>query len=138
MTNEAPQKPRELTRKQKAFVKHLIDNPKESATKAVLATYDNPTYQTARSLATENLAKPAIISELAKYNNLVENTLLTTIQDWGREDSPRKREIAQDAAKYIHDKVHGKATQKVEQTSTQVSISIDLTSPEAAQDVIDQ
>ena len=126
-----PKKDRPLTKKQAAFVKELIDNPKQSATQAVLKTYGRPDkpikYNTARALASENLAKPAIRTKLAQYNDMVESTLLQTVQDWGADDAPRKREIAQNAAMYIHDKVHGKATQKVETKSEQVSININMT-----------
>ena len=126
-----PAKDRPLTPKQKAFVQELIDNPKQSATQAVLKTYGKPnkppTYLSARNIASENLTKPNIVTKLAQYNDIVESTLLQTVQDWGQHDKPRQREIAQNAAMYIHDKVHGKATQKVETRSEQVTISIDLT-----------
>jgi phage terminase small subunit len=126
-----PTKDRPLTPKQRAFVQELIDNPKQSATQAVLKTYGKPdkpiSYQTARSVASQNLTKPNIKTKLAQYNDIVESTLLQTIQDWGQHDKPRQREIAQNAAMYIHDKVHGKATQRVETRSEQVTISIDLT-----------
>lgn len=126
-----PAKDRPLTPKQKAFVQELLDNPKQSATQAALKTYGKPdkpiNYNTARSLASENLAKPAIQTKLAQYNDMVESTLLQTVQEWGSHERPRQREIAQNAAMYIHDKVHGKATQKVETRSEQVTISIDLT-----------
>jgi len=126
-----PAKDRPLTPKQKAFVQELIDKPKQSATQAVLKTYGKPnkppTYLSARNIASENLTKPNIITKLAQYNDIVESTLLQTVQDWGQHDKPRQREIAQNAAMYIHDKIHGKATQKVETRSEQVTISIDLT-----------
>lgn len=126
-----PAKDRPLTPKQKAFVQELIDNPKQSATQAVLKTYGKPnkppTYLSARNIASENLTKPNIITKLAQYNDIVESTLLQTVQDWGQHDKPRQREIAQNAAMYIHDKVHGKATQKVETKSEQVSININMT-----------
>lgn len=126
-----PPKDRPLTPKQKAFVQELIDNPKQSATQAVLKTYGKPgkppTYLSAGQIATDNLKKPQIITKLAQYNDLVESTLLATVQEWGQHERPRQREIAQNAAMYIHDKVHGKATQKVETRSEQVTISIDLT-----------
>lgn len=126
-------KDRPLTPKQKAFIQELLDNPKQSATQAVLKTYGKPgkppTYLSAGQIATDNLKKPQIITKLAQYNDLVESTLLQTVQDWGNHERPRQREIAQNAAMYIHDKVHGKATQKVETRSEAVTISIDLTKP---------
>ncbi len=124
-TRQITNKP--LTRKQQAFVKHLIEHPKESATKAVLATYDVNNSLTAKSIATENLSKPAIQTELAKYNNLIENTLINTIQDYATSDKLGQRTLAVETSKYIHDKIHGKATQKIQTTSNKLVISIDLT-----------
>lgn len=126
-------RPPKLTRKQEAFVRELVENPKQSATHAVMKTYGKPdkpiTYNTARTLASENLAKPAIQTKLAQYNDMVESAILQTIQDWKDHDKPRQREIAMSQAQFVHDKIHGKATQKVETRSEQVTISIDLTKP---------
>lgn len=126
-----PAKDRPLTPKQKAFVQELLDNPKQSATQAVLKTYGKPgkppTYLSARNIASENLTKPNIITKLAQYNDMVESAILQTIQDWKDHDKPRQREIAMNQAQFVHDKIHGKATQKVETRSEQVTISIDLT-----------
>ncbi len=126
-------KNRKLTGKQKAFVKELIDNPKQSATKAAIKAYSEPgkviSPTVAGTIAHENLKKPAIISKLQNYTDLVESALVNTVSDWASEDAPRKREIALDAAKFIHDKVHGRATQKVEMQSQQVVITIDMTKP---------
>ena len=118
-----------LTRKQEAFVKHIVNNPKDSATTAAMQTYGNDkdiSRNTARSIATENMAKPAIRTELAKYNNMIENTLINTIEEWGSHERPRQREIAIDSAKYVHDKIHGKATQRSEVQATVVSLNLDL------------
>ena len=122
-----------LTRKQSAFVKHLIEHPKDSATQAVIKTYGSknpPNTTTASAIAYENLRKPQIVTELAKYNNLVENTLINTINDYSTSDKLGQRTLAVDTAKYIHDKIHGKATQKIEQQSTKLVINIDLTGTE--------
>lgn len=124
-------RPPKLTRKQEAFVRELVENPKQSATAAALKTYGKPdkplNYQTANAIAVENLQKPAIQTELAKYTKQIEDTLYRAVVDWGDSDTPRKREIALDSAKFIHDKVHGKATQRVETKSEQVSININMT-----------
>lgn len=130
-TKPQKDKPTKLTRKQEAFVRHLVENPKDSATDAALATYGSPgkelAYATAGAIAYENLNKPQIISELSKYNNLVENTIINTINDLNTSDKTADRALALDAAKYVHDKLHGKAVQKVDVQSTKLSISIDLT-----------
>ena len=124
-------RPPKLTRKQEAFVRELVENPKQSATHAVMKTYGKPdkpiSYNTARSVASENLTKPAIQSKLIQYSDMVEQAIMQTIQDWKDHDKPRQREIAMNQAQFVHDKIHGKATQKIETRSEQVTISIDLT-----------
>lgn len=125
--NNSPSKPKKLTRKQEAFVKGLVENPKASGTDIAQQVYNVSNRQTAQVIASENLSKPIIRTELAKYTKEVEDTLYRAVTDWGTAEQPRKREIALDAAKFIHDKVHGKATQRVETRSEAVVISIDLT-----------
>lgn len=121
---------RKLSQKQKAFIKELVDNPKQSASQAALKAYSTPdkqiTVESARNIAHNNLKNPRIISKLQDFNELVESALINTVRDWGEDDTPRKREIALDSAKYIHDKVHGKATQRIEQKSEVVRIAIDM------------
>ena len=116
-----------LTRKQRAFVEELVNNPKQSATQAVLKTYNTTDYHTAGDIAHTNLKKPEIVTELAKYNNMVENSIITTINRY--KDSEQLEEVkeAMQNARWVHDKVHGKATQKLETTSKVLNISIDLT-----------
>ena len=116
-----------LTRKQAAFVKEIVDNPKRSATEAASKVYDVANRDVARSMAAENLAKPSIIMALGEHSSLVESVLVGTVKDWGRDAAPRKREIALDAAKFVHDKIHGKATVKIQAQTEVVSININLT-----------
>lgn len=125
-------KNRPLTVKQKAFVKELIDNPKQSATQAVLNAYNRPDKQLTRGsasqIAFDNLRKPNIVSKLQDYSELVESALVDTVKDWKDHEKPRQREIALDSAKFIHDKIYGKSKQQVEVSTQQVTIMIDLTS----------
>ena len=124
-----PAKAKPLTYKQKIFVKHIIDNPKESATKAALKAYNiSPEGSTARTIAAQNLAKPSIVSALANHNQTIENTLINTVNDYSNSDKLGERSLAVDTAKYIHDKIHGRATQKIEQHTTGVTLNLDLTS----------
>ena len=115
-----------LTRKQAMFVKELIENPKQSATKAVLKTYNVSNDVVAASVASENLRKPQIISHLHNASELVEQALEGTVRDWAREENASKRALAMDTAKFIHDKVHGKATQKIQTENSNVNIVISL------------
>lgn len=130
-----PLKP--LTRKQAAFVKHLVDNPKASATAAVQATYgrnDKPVDRnTAANIASTNLSKPNILNELAKHSSNAEYTLIELMEvskEYAKEggrDGASYASVAVQTANSILDRVHGKATQRIEQQSTAVVIQIDLT-----------
>jgi len=115
-----------LIPKQQIFVKEVLKHPSKPYSAAAEVAYNIENKDVAKSIARQNLRKPAIISALDQSTRLVEDTLITTVKDWGRADKPRQREIAQQAAMYIHDKVHGKATQRIEQKSESITINIDL------------
>lgn len=120
-----------LTPKQAVFVQELIDNPKQSAAEAARKAYGKPgqmmSQSTATSIAHENLTKPDIVAALNDSTELFESVIVGVVRDWGESENTRKREIALDAAKYGHDKIHGKATVKVEQQTNIVQIAINLT-----------
>lgn len=101
-----------LTRKQEAFVKEIVSKPKQSATQAVMNTYNVANAKTASVIATENLAKPSIISRLGDANNMIEQVLMNTVGEYGNSDKIQERSLAVDTSKWIHDKIHGKAVQK--------------------------
>ncbi len=119
-----------LTRKQTAFVKHLIEHPKDSGTEAVMQTYDVKSRQTAESIAYENLRKPEIVTELAKYNSNIEQIIVD--KTFKLSSSEKLEEVKEGLlnARWMHDKINGKATQKIEQQSTKLVINIDLTGTE--------
>lgn len=127
---------RKLTRKQKAFVEHIINHPKESLTDAAMAAYDVKGKGGAAVIAHENMQKPLVKLELERHSQLAEETLLdvmTYSRRYGKSKSGSKEQgasyaaIAVNASKDILDRVHGKATQRVEQTSSVVNLNIDLT-----------
>lgn len=131
---QATPKPlRPLTRKQQAFVQHLINNPKESATKAVEATYNVGSNEVARNIASDNLTKPNIMLELSKHSATAELVILEVLEQSRKrmlEDKPRAVDWANSArqtADSLLDRVHGKATTRIESTSTSVTLNIDLT-----------
>jgi uncharacterized membrane protein YfhO len=129
-TGSTKPRQRKLTGKQQAFVNELINNPTSTATQAYRVAYkpkETTSKQVIHNHASLLKKQPAIAMELAKYSGMYESVINDTIQDWGHEDNTRKREIATTLAMYAHDKVHGKATQRVQQTSEVVSISINLT-----------
>jgi phage terminase small subunit len=109
-----------LTRKQKAFADELLSNPKLSATKAALRTYNTVDRSTASVIATENLAKPSIQIYMDEHVDRAKNRIVTLVES-------DREEIALNASKDILDRVHGKATQKIESTSTSVNLNLSLT-----------
>lgn len=123
-----------LTRKQTEFVRQLVENPKISATEAAARAYSVEKRDTARAMAAENLTKPSIMAELAKYSGDAEFTLIEVMQQSRTEMKTADRDrvqwanTARQTADSLLDRLHGKATQRVESTSTSVNLSIDLTS----------
>lgn len=116
-----------LTRKQQAFVTHILENPKDSNTKAAQIAYPSVTQRSAEQIAYENLKKPEIIMALGKANNMVEQVLIQTVDQYKDSDKQWERTLANDNAKWIHDKLHGKAKQQIDVNSTSVTLNIDLT-----------
>lgn len=127
-----PQAMKPATRKQKAFIKHLIDNPKSSATDAAQVAYNVKSRHMAQVIASENMSKPVILTELAKHSGTSEFTLLEVMnysKEYGRNDTKQGASYASTAAQIansILDRLHGKATTKIEQTTQAVTLNIDL------------
>lgn len=127
-----------LTRKQKAFADKIINEPKISATQAVIQAYGKPTkpvtYGSARMMAAENLAKPNILKYLHAHAVIAESKVIEAMDATQKVymkgtpiDEIPDNAIRLQAANSILDRVHGKATQRVESTNTSVSIKLDLT-----------
>lgn len=120
---------RPATRKQKEFARIIATEPKTTQTEAYRKAYNvKPTTPNTSIMpeASRTLRNPQVQSELAKYTNILENTLIKTVQDWGDHERPRQREIAQQAVMYMHDKIHGKAKQSIDVVSTTVKLSLDF------------
>lgn len=117
-----------LTRKQQAFVDLLKNNPKMSATQAAMQTYGKEgktmAYSTAGSIAVENLQKPAIMLHLQNASEEAEKTVVNLLKS-------DNEQIKLAASKDILDRVHGRATQKVQTESSSISINIDLAPQDA-------
>lgn len=118
---------RRLTPRQLEFVKQLTENNKITHTEAAKRAYGHTDNNVAAATASRTLRSVNVQSALSQYNDLAEATIVGTMQDWGKSQNTRRRELAMNAAMYTHDKTHGKATQRVEQQSVSVDISIDLT-----------
>jgi phage terminase small subunit len=120
-----------LTKKQKAFADKLIANPKMSATVAALETYGKPdkptTYGTAGTIATQNLKEPKVLKYLNKHLDKAEITVLDVMQNSSQlKDEPAHAAIALKAADSVIDRLMGKATQRIEQQTNVVTLSLSL------------
>lgn len=126
-------KPRKLTRKQQAFIKHLVDNPKASAKAAAQAAYNVTSERSAETVGSELLRKPEIMAELAKYSGSAEITVIEVMEyskDKGRildnGAGASYAATALQAANSLLDRLHGKATQRTESVSTAVNLNLNL------------
>ncbi len=115
-----------LTRKQRIFIEWWLAHPKASATEAAVQAYDVKNRNVANAIAAENLAKPSIRSQLESHVELVENVLVNTVKDFGSSKKVGHRALAVDTSKFVHDKIFGKATQKIDVRSTHLEVLIDL------------
>lgn len=124
-TNE---KPKKLTPKRKAFVQRRLDAPTESlASSAIAAGYNTDNRISASNIGSDLMRKPEIIMALGEHSDLFESVIVGTARDWKDAKKPRQREIALTAAMYGHDKIHGKATTRIEQQTNIVKVVINLT-----------
>lgn len=131
----SPLKP--LTSKQQEFVRQLVNNPKASATQAVKQAYGKPgkpvTELSARNIASTNLTKPNIKHALSQYQTTAEYNLIklanssTEYALEGGRDGASYASVSNSVNNSILDRLLGKATSRVEQTSTSVTINVDLT-----------
>lgn len=116
-----------LTRKQKAFADTILNKPKQSATETAMQTYDIENRNTARAIASENLAKPSIQSYLEQHSDLTEQTIVNTIKEYAVSDDIKQRTLAITSSQWVHDKIHGKAKQQIDVRSQAITLNIDLT-----------
>jgi len=118
-----------MTGKQRAMVtERLKDRTASNAEIIKRAGYNVTSVQSASQQYLENMKKPEIISKLNDVVEEMEEVLTTTVRRYKDSEKLPEVTLANENAKWIHDKVRGKATQKIEQTTTGVQLTIDLTS----------
>lgn len=126
MENKEKKLPR-LTRKQKLFVDEYINNGGNGAQAAKVAyniwgkkwsNTEAKATTTSSVIANENLKKPSIQHYLQEYWDQA-GCVIKDIMLNGDKDTTRL-----DAAKYVYDQVHGKATQKIESKGIDINIDI--------------
>lgn len=101
-----------LTPKQKKFADKYLETG--NGTRSALAAYDTEDYQTAASIAEENLRKPEIIVYLDKHVEMAKSVITEIAQN--KENKPSDRISA---AKDILDRTVGKPKERIEQKSEQ-------------------
>lgn len=128
-----------LTPKENAFVRHAVEHPKDSFTEAAMQAYNAKNRAVAGNIARQLRDKPRIIAELEKYSTEAEMVLIEAMKAEKKiyKFNPETKSneymgsdpdhgIRIKAADSILDRVHGKATQKTENTSLAVQINVDL------------
>ena len=108
-----------LTRKQKAFADHLINNPRDSATDAVKVTYKSSDYASQRAIASQNLTKPAIQFYLEEHVDKAKLKVVELI-------NADKEEIQLRASESVLNRALGMPTQRTENHSTVVELNLNL------------
>lgn len=108
--------------KTKAFADELLSNPKLSQTEAYIRTHSTTNRKSASVSASRLLAKPSVGIYLEEHVNTARKRIVELVS------GASKEEVQIRAAQDILDRHYGKATQRVEQTSTGITLNIDLTS----------
>ena len=122
----APNK--QLTPKQeKMIVERLKDKTAPNYEIIKRAGYNAKTIHAQSQQYLENMNKPEIASRLEPVVDEIEEALITTVRRYKDSDKLPEVQEAMNNARWIHDKVKGKATQRTEVASTKLSINIDLT-----------
>lgn len=116
-----------LTRKQKAFADIILANPTISAKAAATQVFDVKSERIAEVVGSEYQRKPEIMRYLSDHAKDAEGAIVEVMNNArDRLESSSFQRLAGDMANSILDRVHGKATQRVEMNSTSVAITIDL------------
>ena len=129
----APNSDTKLTGKQQAMIIERIKDPLapnseiiKRAGYKINGTGKNAT-NTASQIYLENMRNPEIASRLVPVVDEIEDALITTVRRYQNSDKLDEVKEAMTNARWIHDKVKGKAVQQIQTTSNKLSIHIDLT-----------
>lgn len=120
------QKPRKLTRKQKAVLDILLAEPKTQQNEAYRRVMDTNSKQNATIEASRLVNRPEAQIYMQKHVDRAKNTI-AGLMDSERED------IALKASKDVLDRHYGKATIRQESTTGKFTVNIDLTRGQAPQ-----
>jgi len=127
-------KARKFTRKQKAWADALLNDKSKSLLQATRETYPNAKESTQNLIAHNNKNNPVIQAYMQKHSDIATNAMMETLEvsrvysKKGGTAGAAYAGVVATISKDIHDRVFGKATQKIDMQSTKVSVNIDLTS----------
>lgn len=127
-TNFAPNT-KKLTPKQQAMIVERLKDPTAPNSEIIKRSGYNAQSISAQSQQyIQNLKIPEIASRLEPVVDEIEEALITTVRRY--KDSDKLPEVieAMNNARWIHDKVKGKAVSTVISSTTGVTLNIDLTS----------
>jgi len=110
-----------LKPKSKQVLDIIAQNPKISATDAYLRVHKTENRSTAADNAYQLLRKPSAQIYMEKHVSKATNTIVDLMDS-------EKDDIRLRASVDVLDRIHGKATQRTEVTSTGITLNIDLTS----------
>lgn len=124
-SRRAPKGPaRKLTEKERIYVRERLLNPKKSKVSAVFKAYNVTKATNAGSIANRLEKNPKVQMALSAYSGLAESTIINAIDDFKDSDKQWQRQLAVETSKWVHDKVHGKATQKNENKNLNFSVHV--------------
>ena len=108
------------------IIERLKDPRASNAEIIKRAGYKAKDVHTASQQYVENMKKPEIASRLADVSDEMEDTLITTVRQFKSSEKIPERSLAVNTAMWVHDKIHGKATQRIESHNTSVKLSLSL------------
>ena len=127
-------KRKKFTRKQKAWADALLNDKTKSLLDATREAYPDAQENTQKLIAQKNKNNPVIQAYMQRHSDIATNAMMETLEvsrvysKKGGTAGAAYAGVVATISKDIHDRVFGKATQKIDMQSTKVSVNIDLTS----------
>ena len=132
-------KRKKFTRKHKAWADALLNDKSKSLLQATREAYPDAQQNTQQLIAQKNKNNPVIQAYMQRHSDIATNAMMETLEvsrvysKKGGTAGAAYAGVVATISKDIHDRVFGKATQKIDMQSTNVSVNIDLT----ASDVVE-
>lgn len=136
---------KKFTRKQKAWADALLKDKTKTYRQASREAYPDAADITLDTIGYRNKNNPMIQAYMQKHSDIATKAMMETLEvsrvhaKKGNTAGAAYAGVVANISKDIHDRVYGKATQKIDVQSTKVSVNIDLTNdnPTLDDNVID-